>query len=147
MFILMFMMFTASGKDEVRLTVYEESSEDSDPFEEGNNEVNFELKKIGELVVNDQYLMLFFQGVFEEDIEEKGLTHPLVGRPVYLEIQVGDVKKPKLIQLNLGYEGGFYIINRNSKSGRFTSYHPSNNGFYARMMQKYLVSQIKGLVK
>jgi hypothetical protein len=145
-FILTLMMFTASGKEELKLNVYEESLENSDPFEE-DNKVNFELKKIGELVVNDQYLILFFQGVFEEGIKEKKLTHPFAGKPVYLEIQVGNVKNRKLIQLNLGYEGGFYIINRDLKSGKFTSYHPSYNRFYTRMMQEYLVSQIKGLMK
>lgn len=143
-FILILTIFTVSGKEELKLNVYEESLENSDPFEE-DNKVNFELKKIGELVVNDQYLMLFFQGVFEEDTKEKRLTHPFVGKPVYLEIQVGNVKNRKLIQLNLGFKGGFYIINRDSKSGRFTSYHPSYNGFYTRMMQEYLVSQIRGL--
>jgi hypothetical protein len=38
-------------------------------------------------------------------------------------------------------------IVRDPKSGKFLSFHPSNNKFFTLMMQKYLVSRIKGLTK
>ncbi len=101
LFIVMAMMSIASGKDLVTLTVYEESSEAGDPFSEEDNEAeaDFTLKKIGEMVVDDPYLSLFFRGVFASDITEKGLAHPFVGKPIYLQIQVGLKKNSRLIQL------------------------------------------------
>ena len=145
--IVMAMMSTASGEEKVKIIVYEEFSKLGDPYADGDDKADFDLKKIEELIVSDQYLALFFQGVFEEEIKEKGLTHPFIGKPIYLEIQVGDKKNDKLIQLNLGYKGGFYKIVRDPKSGKFLSFHPSNNKFFTLMMQEYLVSRIKGLTK
>ena len=108
--IVMAMMSTASGEEKVKIIVYEEFSKLGDPYADGDDKADFDLKKIEELIVSDQYLALFFQGVFEEEIKEKGLTHPFIGKPIYLEIQVGDKKNASVEDLEELYMLFFLIL-------------------------------------